>query len=70
MTRHVFNLEHLCNKLHSRYGAQDPLFVQASRELATFKCKLTTAPMRHDWGVVYRKVVSDHKRGLAHRGGI
>jgi hypothetical protein len=70
MTRHLINLEHLCNKLERRYGEQDPLFVQVKSELETLKVKLATVPMRHDWGVSYRKLLSDHKRELVHRGGI
>lgn len=70
MSRHTFNLEHLCGKLQRRYGSQDPLFLQAKGELEIFKGKKEAIPMRHDWGVSYRKLVSDHKRELMHRGGL
>jgi hypothetical protein len=66
MSGHSINLEYLCSKLHSRYGAQDPLFLQAKSELDTFKVRVAKVPMRQDWGVSYRKLVNDHKRELAH----
>jgi hypothetical protein len=64
MSRHSINLAHLCSKLHSRFGAQDPLFLQVQSELDTYKVKLARVPVRQDWGVSYRKIVSDQKRGL------
>jgi hypothetical protein len=66
MSRHSINLAHLCNKLHSRYGAQDPLFLQVKSELDIFKVKLARPPVRQDWSVSYRKLVSDQKRELTH----
>lgn len=66
MSRHSINLAHLCSKLHNRYGAQDPLFLQVKSELDTFKGKLARVQVRPDWRVSYRKIVSDQKRELAH----
>jgi hypothetical protein len=70
MSRHAFNLEHLCNKLQTRYGAQDPFFLQVKRELDIFKVKVAMVSMHHDWGVSYRKLVSDHNSEFMQRGKI
>jgi hypothetical protein len=70
MTRHLIKLEHLCSKLQTRYGAQDPLFAQVKGELDTCKARVATVPARHDWSVSYQKLVSDHKHGVIQRGRI
>jgi len=66
MSRHSINLAHLCSKLHSRYGAQDPLFLQVKSELDTYKVRLQRVPVRQNWGVSYRKLVTSHQRELTH----
>jgi hypothetical protein len=59
MSRHSNILERLCNKLHRRYGAQDPLFLQVKTELDTCKAREAHVFRRHDWAVSYQTLVRD-----------
>ena len=61
MTRHLDNLDRLCNKLHERYGAQDPLCLQAREALETGKAQKPPSMRQHDWSVPYRVLIQDRQ---------
>ena len=59
MTRHLDNLDRLCNKLQQRYGAQDPLYLQVRETMETSQAKKASSLSQHDWSVPYRVLIQD-----------
>lgn len=59
MTRHLDNLDRLCNKLKQRYGAQDPLYLQVRESLASGQANQPQTLRQHDWSVPYRVLIQD-----------
>lgn len=61
MSRHLDNLDRLCNKLQRRYGVQDPLCLQAKEALEASKAQRSPGPGQPDWSVPYRVLVQDRQ---------
>jgi len=61
MTRHLDNLDRLCNKLQQRYGTQDPLYLQAKESLQTRQAQKPADLRQHDWSVPYRVLIQDQQ---------
>ena len=59
MSRHLDNLDRLCNDLHSRYGELDPMALQVKAEVEAYKVKETSEQTPHDWATPYRTLVKD-----------
>ncbi|HOE41063.1 MAG TPA: hypothetical protein PLB25_05465 [Rhodoferax sp.] len=57
MSRHLNNLEALCNKLQQRYGSDDPIFLEVKTDLEAEMLHSPRAAMRHDWSVPYRTLI-------------
>lgn len=64
MSRHLDNLDRLCNDLHSRYGELDPMVLQVKSEMAACKVKETSARTPHDGAVPYHTRGKDRGRGF------
>ena len=52
MNRDLGNLEHLCQKMQARYGAQDAMVQQLLEELAA---KKTQRPQTEHWSTNYQR---------------
>ena len=61
MSRHVDNLDRLCNKLHRRFGEQDSLCVQAKEALETSKAQEQQSSKQYDWSVPYRVLIQNQQ---------
>jgi hypothetical protein len=59
MSRHLDNLDRLCNDLHGRYGELDPMVRQVKAEVEACKVNETNKQTQHDWAISYRKLVKD-----------
>jgi hypothetical protein len=59
MSRHMDNLDRLCNDLHSRYGELDPMALQVKAEVQACKVHETNKQTQHDWATPYRTLVKD-----------
>jgi hypothetical protein len=59
MSRHMDNLECLCNDLDSRYGELDPMVLQVKTEMEACKTNETNRSVQHDWATPYRTLVKD-----------
>lgn len=57
MSKHLDNLERLCNKLQRRLGPQDALFQEAIHALEAYKTAEPAVPLRHDWSISYRSFI-------------
>ena len=64
MSRHLDNLDRLCNDLHSRYGELDPMVVQVKAEVQACKVKETSEQTPRDRAIPYRKLVKDRDSEL------
>lgn len=59
MSRHLDNLDRLCNDLHSRYGELDPMVLQVKAEVEACKVKETSEQTPHHRAIPYRTWVKD-----------
>jgi len=59
MTRHLANLDRLCNKLQQRYGAEDPLCLEVKDELEIRKAGVLQSDHRQNWSIPYRLLIKD-----------
>lgn len=66
MSKHLDNLERLCNKFQRRYGAQDALCLQVKADIEAKKAVQPPAHPVHDWTVSYRTLFGSRRSGPAH----
>jgi hypothetical protein len=64
MSRHLDNLDRLCNDLNSRYGELDPMVQQVKAEVEAHKVKETSEQTPHNRAMPYRKLVKDRDSEL------
>lgn len=62
MSRHLDNLDRLCNDLHSRYGELDPMVVQVKAEVQACKVKETREQTPYDGAIPYQTRGKDRGR--------
>ncbi len=67
MSRHMDNLDRLCNDLHSRYGELDTMVLQVKAEMAACKVKEKSDHTPHDGAVPYQTRGKDRGREFKRR---
>lgn len=64
MSRHLNNLERLCNDLSSRFGDLDPMVQQVKAEVESCKVNEENAHKPNDRAIPYRTWVKDRHSQL------
>ncbi len=61
MSRHLDNLERLCNKFNQRYGEQDSLCVQAREALEARRAQEQQSLKQPEWSVPYGALIHNQQ---------
>jgi len=67
MSRHLDNLERLCNKLRHRYGERDALCQEFSAELEARRTTEPEVDLQQDWSVSYRNLINHQGGEIRHQ---